>query len=62
MPLSTKIHVLHFKQRIMAVHCLGFEGSDGEQNLNSNSDQFPPPPPFLSLFNHLSFIYVCNEF
>lgn len=48
MPLSTKIHVLHVKQRIMAVHCLGFQESDGEQNLNSNPDQTISPTPTIS--------------
>lgn len=50
MPLSILIHVLHFKQRIMAVYCLGFQESDGKQNLNSNPGQAISPTPTISFF------------
>lgn len=62
MPLSILIHILHFKQRIMAVYCLGFQESDGKQNLNSNPGQAISPTPTISFFfkSFEFYMYVMN--
>lgn len=59
MPLSFLIHILHFKQRIMAVYCLGFQESDGKQNLNSNPGQAISPTPTISFFFKSFEFYIC---